>query len=156
MWYSWLRRLEPNNQRNTIDYTLVSDAVTLELYLFILGSKGHFDRSVPMTTMSFNSVYIYLFIYFVDHNLKMATYLRLLSVLLVLSIVGDILHIKDVWFDGGVENGNSLGKLKYSLPLPGAESYGSAFKAAKKLAKALAKKKGNARNKQKQRGLSIF
>jgi hypothetical protein len=86
----------------------------------------------------------------------MATYLRLLSVLLVLSIVGDILHIKDVWFDGGVENGNSLGKLKYSLPLPGAESYGSAFKAAKKLAKALAKKKGNARNKQKQRGLSIF
>ena len=75
--------------------------MTLELYLFILGSKGHFDRSVPMTTMSFNSVYIYLFIYFVDHNLKMATYLsvifidmRLLSVLLVLSIVGDILHIK--------------------------------------------------------------
>jgi hypothetical protein len=55
-----------------------------------------------------------------------------------------------------VENGNSLGKLKYSLLLPGAESYASAFKAAKKLAKALAKKKGNARNKQKQRGLSIF
>jgi hypothetical protein len=138
----------------------VSDAVTLELYLFILGSKGHFDRSVPMTTMSFNSVYIYLFIYFVDHNLKMATYLRLLSVLLVLSIVGDILHIKDVWFDGGVENGNSLGKLKYSLLLPGAESYAglakSAIKAAKKVAKAQAKKKGNARNKQKQRGLSIF
>jgi hypothetical protein len=83
----------------------------------------------------------------------MATYLRLLSVLLVLSIVGDILHIKDVWFDGGVENGNSLGKLKYSLLLPGAESYGglakSALKALKKLAKAQAKKKGNARNKQK-------
>ena len=82
----------------------------------------------------------------------MATYLRLFSVLLVLSIVGDILHIKDVWSNGGEENGNSLGKLKYSLLLPGAESYlyGALAKSAlKKLAKAQAKKKGNARNKQK-------
>jgi hypothetical protein len=108
-----------------------------------------------MTTMSFNSVYIYLFIYFVDHNLKMATYLRLLSVLLALSIVGDILHIKDVWFDGGEENGNSLGKLKYSLPLPGAESYAKSYAGlssaslswTKKLAKAVAKKKGDGSDK---------
>ena len=52
----------------------------------------------------------------------MATYLQLLSLLLALSIFGDILHMKDVWSNGGEENGNSLGKLKYSLLLPGAES----------------------------------
>ena len=92
-------------------------------------------------------------------TLKMATYLQLLSVLLVLSIFSDLLHIKDVWSDDGGENRNSLGKLKYSLLLPGAESHAvlvkSAIKAAKKLAKALAKKKGKARNKQKQKGLFI-
>ena len=86
----------------------------------------------------------------------MATYLQLLSLLLALSIFGDVLHIKDVWSNGGEENGNSLGELKYSLLLPGAESYAgltkSAIKALKKLAKALAKKKGNARNKQGNKG----
>ena len=111
-------------------------------------------------------MYLFVHICYVGHTpLEMATFFKLLSVLLVLSIFGDIIHIKDVWSDGGKENGNSLGLLKYSLVLPGAEcAWGrlagaltkSAIKAAKKRAKQEAKKKGNARNKQKQKGMSIF
>ena len=92
----------------------------------------------------------------------MAIFLRILSILLALSIFSDILHIKDVLTDGE-ENGNYLGKVKYPLLLPGAESVRwvigltkSAIKAAKKRAKALAKKKGKARNKQKKKGLPIL
>lgn len=86
----------------------------------------------------------------------MATYLQLLSVLLVLSICSDVLHMKSVWFDGGQENGCSLVNVKYSMLIPGAVSIlsRSAIKAAKKLAKALAKKRG--KNKQKGKGQSIF
>ena len=96
----------------------------------------------------------------VCHTLKMVTFLKILSILLVLSIYSDVLHIKDV-LNGGEEIGNSLGKPKYSLLLPGASAgllglSKSAIKAAKKLAKALAKKKGIARNKQKNKSLPIL
>ena len=90
----------------------------------------------------------------------MATFLRILSILLVLSIFSDVLHIKDV-LTGGEENGYSLGKAGYSFLLPGASAgwvglAKSAIKAAKKRAKAQAKKEGNARNKQKNKGLPIL
>ena len=105
-------------------------------------------------------MYSFVGLFHIGHTLKMATFLRILSILLVLSIFSDVLHIKDV-LTGGEENGNSLGKPKYSLLLPGASAgwfslSKSAIKAAKKLAKAQAKKKGNARNKQKNKGLPIL
>ena len=93
----------------------------------------------------------------------MAKFFQLLLLLLVFGIFSDILHIKDVWSDGGEENTTPL-KNKYSLLLPGAESVigpvvkiltKSAIKAAKKKAKALAKKKGIASKKLKKKGLCL-
>ena len=103
-------------------------------------------------------MYLFVCLFHIGYTLKMATFLRILSILLVLSILSDILHIKDVLT--GEENGYSLGKPKYSLLLPGASAgwfslSRSAIKAAKKFAKAQAKKKGKARKKQKNKGLPI-
>ena len=88
----------------------------------------------------------------------MATFFQLLLLLLVFGIFSDILHIKDVWSDGGEENTTPL-------LLPGAESTigrvlvrfltKSAKKAAKKKRKNQDRTQGRERNRQKKKGLCL-